>query len=121
MPWEEMDAMSLRAEFVRFAQQHGSNIRALCRRYHISSRTAYKWLKRYEQEGLAGLEERSRRPKNILNQTSPEMEDKVLEVRAETGWGGRKIARVLFNQGFEGVPHPNTITDILRRAGKLEK
>jgi len=49
------------------------------------------------------------------------MEVKVLEVRAGTGWGGRKIARVLLNQGYKGIPHPNTITDILRRAGKLEK
>jgi transposase len=42
-----MDAISLRAEFVYLAQQAGSNIRELCRRYPISSRTAYKWLKRY--------------------------------------------------------------------------
>jgi transposase InsO family protein len=49
------------------------------------------------------------------------MENKVLEVHAETSWGGRKIARVLLDQGYEGVPHPNTITDILRRAGKLDE
>ena len=49
------------------------------------------------------------------------MEAKVLEVRAETSWGGRKIARILLDQGYEGVPHPNTITDILRRAGKLDE
>jgi transposase InsO family protein len=49
------------------------------------------------------------------------MEAKVLEVRAETGWGGRKLARLLHNQGYTGVPHPNTITDILRRAGKLDE
>jgi transposase InsO family protein len=92
----------------------------LCRQFRISSRTAYKWLKRYEEDGEAGLGDRSRRPKHIFHQTVKEMEAKVVEVRAETGWGGRKIARVLLDQGYEGVPHPNTITDILRRAGKLE-
>lgn len=121
MPWKEMDAMLLRAEFVALAEQEGSNIRALCRLYRISSRTAYKWLKRHKQEGEAGLKNHSKRPQHISKQTSAEMDARVLEMRAETGWGGRKIARVLREQGYEHVPHANTITDILRRAGKLEE
>jgi transposase InsO family protein len=120
MPWKEMDAMSLRKELVLRARENGGNIRKLCRKYGISPRTAYKWLQRYEQEGEEGLADRSRRPKHIPGQTNRQMEAKVLEVRRETGWGGRKIARVLLDQGLEGVPHPNTITDILRRAGKLK-
>jgi transposase InsO family protein len=120
MPWKEMDTMTLRAEFIAIAQQPGSNIRELCRRYQISSRTAYKWLLRYEQEGLEGLADRTRRPKHSPRQTCAEMEAKVVELRAETGWGGRKLARLLRDQGYTGVPHANTITDILRRAGKLE-
>src|SRR5512138_3404551 len=91
MSWKGMDAMSLRKEFVSTAQEPGSNIRKLCREYRISSRTAYKWLKRDEQEGEDGLCDRSRRRRHIPRQTEAEMEAKVLEVRAETGWGGRKI------------------------------
>jgi transposase InsO family protein len=121
MPWKEMDAMSLRKEFVMLADQAGANLRELCRRYGISPRTAYKWIKRYRQEGEAGLVDRSKRPKHIHKQTGKVMEEKVLEIREQTGWGGRKIARVLANQGHVHVPHPNTITDILRRAGKLEE
>lgn len=120
MPWKEVDAMILRKEYVELAQQTGSNIRELCRRYQISSRTAYKWLKRYQQEGEPGLVERSRRPQHSPLQTSGEMEARVLKMRQETGWGGRKIARVLREQGHAGVPHANTITDILRRAGCLD-
>lgn len=119
MPWKEMDAMLLRAEFVALAQQAGSNIRELCRRYGISSRTAYKWLKRQEQEGETGLQDRSKRPKHIPKQTPAEMEARVVEMREQTSWGGRKIARVLREQSVPQVPHANTITDILRRAGKL--
>jgi transposase InsO family protein len=121
MPWKEMNAMSLRKEFVLLAKQAGSNRRELCRHYGISSRTAYKWLKRYEQEGEIGLKDRSKRPKHIHKRTEEKMEIKVLEMREQTGWGGRKIARVLQDQGYVDVPHPNTITDILRRAGKLEE
>jgi transposase InsO family protein len=119
MPWKEMDAMSLRKEFVLLAMQAGSNVRELCRHYRISSRTGYKWLKRYMQEGELGLKDRSRRPKHVNKQTDAKMQSKVLEVRDQCGWGGRKIARYLQDRGYENVPHPNTITDILRREGKL--
>ncbi|WP_353740493.1 helix-turn-helix domain-containing protein [Desulfoprunum benzoelyticum] len=32
----------------------------LCRHFEISSQTAYKFIKRYETEGIAGLEEKQR-------------------------------------------------------------
>ena len=119
MPWKEMDSMSLRKEFVILAQQEGSNIRELCRRYRISSRTAYKWLKRYQEEGEAGLVDRSKRPKHSPKRTAESMEEEVLKKREETGWGGRKIAHILRQEEKIDVPHPNTITDILRRKGQI--
>lgn len=121
MPWKEMDAMSLRAEFVALADQPGRNVRELCRLYQISPRTAYKWMKRHKQEGEAGLQDRSKRPKRISRRTSATTEAKVLAIRKETGWGGRKIARLLRDQGYLDVPHANTITDILRRTGQLDE
>lgn len=121
MPWKEMDAMSLRKEFITLALQDGSNVRELCRRYQISSRTAYKWLKRYQQSGEQGLQDQSRRPRHSPSRTAPEMEAQVLALREETGWGGRKIARVLKDRGLVNVPHPNTVTDILRRYDKLDE
>lgn len=119
MPWKEIDAMSLRKEFVQLAMQEGSNIRMLCRRYGISSRTAYKWIQRYQEAGEAGLVSANKRPKHSPRHTAESMEQTVLRKREETGWGGRKIARVLHNEKQVNVPHPNTITDILRRNGKI--
>lgn len=119
MSWKEMDTMSLREEFIQLAMQTGRNMRQLCRRYGVSSRTAYKWIKRYQERGKAGLVDRSTRPKRSPRRTEEGMEQAVIQKREETGWGGRKIARVLRNEGREKVPHPNTITDILRRNGKI--
>ena len=65
MPWKESTAMSQREEFVQEALQEKANIRALCREYGISPRTGYKWLKRYQAQGEAGLYERSRRPTEV--------------------------------------------------------
>ena len=63
MPFREVSIVEQRREFIAFAVKDGANIRELCRRFGISRQTAYKWLERYRREGLAGLNERSRRPK----------------------------------------------------------
>ena len=55
MPWKERTQMSLRLEFVKFALAEDSNIAELCRRFDISRKTGYKWIKRYLQLGEAGL------------------------------------------------------------------
>jgi transposase InsO family protein len=48
------------------------------------------------------------------------MEQQVLEVREEhPSWGGRKIRRILKNQGCNAVPAASTITAILRRHDKI--
>lgn len=121
MPWKESSAMSLRYEFVTFALCHSSNIRELCRRFEISPKTGYKWVSRYIQEDMKGLKDRSKRPHSSPGRTADELEKSVLAVRDEhPAWGGRKIRRILLDRGFSHVPAPSTITDILRRHGKIK-
>jgi transposase InsO family protein len=55
-----------RLGWVRLYEQTG-NAALVCRRCGISAPTLRKWVRRYEAEGLVGLEDRSRRPK-----TSPQ-------------------------------------------------
>jgi transposase InsO family protein len=117
MPWGS--AMDRREEFVRLAGGPGANLSELCRRFGVSRSNGYKWLRRYAAQGRVGLEERSRRPGSSPGRTSPELEAKVLAVRAaHPAWGGRKIHRVLERERLE-PPSPSTITEILRRAGVL--
>lgn len=71
--------MDERREFVMLATQQGANIRQVCRGFGISTKTGYKWLKRFKAEGEAGLEDRSRRPHQSPNRTPPELEAAVLE------------------------------------------
>jgi Helix-turn-helix domain len=62
MPWEEVTRVSLREEFVQLAIQTGVDRRELCRRFGISPKTGYKWLRRYRSAGSDGLQDGSRRP-----------------------------------------------------------
>ncbi len=113
--------MSQRLEFVTMAGQEGSPLAELCRRFGISRRIGYKWLKRYWQEGAPGLQDRSRRPRTSPIRTADSMEEAVLEVRADhTAWGGRKIKARLQALGWQEVPAASTITEILRRHGCLD-
>ncbi len=120
MSWKECDQMSLRREFVCLASVEGSNMSALCRRFGISRKTGYKWLKRYQAEGDSGLVDQSRRPRRYRTPTSENMEEQVLSVRDKhPSWGGRKIRRRLQNLGVTSVPAASTITSILHRHGRI--
>lgn len=120
MPWEPVEVMSLKREFVELASAEGANLSELCRRYGISRPTGYKWRKRWREGGRAELEERSRRPAHSPNQTSDGVEKAVLAIREDHPvWGGRKIRRRLLDLGHAEVPSASTITEILRRHGRL--
>lgn len=121
MPWMECDRMGLRLEFVTFASAEGANVAALCRRFGISRKTAYKWLGRYRSGGDAALGDRSRRPRRLRGPTAESVERLVLSVReAHPAWGGRKIKRRLEDLGHADVPAASTITNILHRHGRID-
>ena len=71
-------------------------MRELCERYEISRETGYVWLRRYQQQGVEGLKEKSRAAQRHRNQTAEEIERMVLDLReAHMSWGPRKLKRVL--------------------------
>src|SRR5213595_3272565 len=91
MPWKECSTMTLRQEFLALAEQRGVNFSQLCERFGISRKTGYKWRRRYREKGVAGLADRSRRPKHSPRRSPSAVEGKVLAIRDEYGWGARKI------------------------------
>lgn len=121
MPWSEVSVMDQRDEFVSLAGLEGSNVRELCRRYGVSPTTGYKWLGRYAAEGRGGLADRSRRPLRSPGRTASGVEERVLALRdRHPAWGGRKLQRRLQRLGIAPVPSISTITEILRRHGRLD-
>ena len=116
MPWQETDVMSERIAFIVRAQQPGANVSAVCCAFGISRKTGYKWLRRAAQaDGLAALAEQSRRPHHCPHQTPPAREARVVALRQQYPWGGRKLHEVLQREGLD-VPAA-TIDRILKRHG----
>ena len=92
MPWKEASTMSLRREFVALAQPAGAHRRALCRRFGISPTTGYRWLRRYQAHGPAGLQHCSRRPHRSPQRATTAIEQRVRQFQnAHPAWGGRKL------------------------------
>jgi transposase InsO family protein len=96
-------------------------VAALCRRFGISRQTGYLYLRRYKADGADGLRDRSSRLLNSPGRCAPEIESRIIELRAaHPRWGGRKLARRLADLGVEGVPAASTVTEVLRRHGKID-
>lgn len=122
MSWQICDIMEARQSFIEDVLRNSLSMAEVCRRHGISRKTGYKWLDRYRLYGVDGLKDESKRPRSSPAQTSAEVEAKVLAIRElHPCWGGRKIRKVMQNEGLsiELLPAASTITNILRRNGKL--
>src|SRR5215471_6637306 len=96
MAWKTMDVQEQRVRFVVAAARGEKSLTALCREFEISRPTGYLWLKRYQQTGVAGIAEKSRRPQRSPERTPLELEQRVIQVRKHyPDWGARKLQVVL--------------------------
>src|ERR1700680_568257 len=75
----------------------------------VSERTAYRWLKRWRQEGAQGLIDRSSAPKRIPHRTAPERVQAIAALR-RLHMTAAEIAEVL-------VMALSTVSAVLRRIG----
>jgi transposase InsO family protein len=100
MAWKAMDIQDQRARFVVAARRREKSLRLLCAEFGISRPTGSLWIKRYAEAGLAGIAERSRRPRSSPGQTPWEQEERVIALRLEyPDWGARKLEVLLGRQG----------------------
>jgi len=103
-------------EFVELAERREEPFAVLCARFGISRKTGYKWLKRYQVAGPAGLRPLSRRPKTSPRRTPDTLVDAVLALRRQAPeWNAVRIRKTLLERGLAMVPAPSTIDLILRR------
>jgi transposase InsO family protein len=82
----------------KLLQRAGESSRAVaqtCRHFGISRKTFYKWKKRYEAHGDAGLCDRPRTPRRSPRATPREVVNKILYLRQHYHFGPGKIADYL--------------------------
>ncbi|MDP7572311.1 MAG: UDP-glucose 4-epimerase GalE, partial [Myxococcota bacterium] len=99
----------------------------------VSERTIYKWLRRYREEGEAGLQDRCSRPRQCPNQTPPAVVYRILRLRRRrlTAWDIAQrlqiprstVSRVLCRHGLSRLhmlePKPPVVRYERKRPGEL--
>ncbi len=101
----------------------GEPMAELCREFGISRKTGYKIFDRYQECGVQGLTDRSRRPFRYANKLPFQVENYILNVKREhPSWGARKIRERLLRR-FARIPIPakSTIHAVLDRHGLVER
>ena len=76
----------------------------------VSRATGYKWWRRFCEEGLDGLVDRSSRPRRCPHRTSPALEAQIAELRRELKLGPARI-------GYRLGVAPSTVHRVLVRLG----
>jgi transposase InsO family protein len=113
--------MSMARLVVTAVRVEGRPKSEVARDYGVSRRWVHELVRRYDAEGEAGLEPRSRRPKTSRHPTPAEVEDEIVELRkalSEQGLdaGAHTIAFHLTRR-HGSAPAPSTIWRILCRRG----
>ena len=98
-------------------QYLGLTVQEVCRRYGVSREQFYVWRRRYQAEGVAGLQDRSRRPKRSPRLLGANTERAICQMRvAHPDWGPRRIRAELVLKGSP-APAKSTVQRALERNG----
>ena len=90
------------------------NVSLTCRYFGITRQAFYIWLRRYEEHGLEGLRDRSRRPHTSPHATKPEIVGKIVYLRQNYHFGPHKISMYL-KRYHEIEVSPSRVWRILKR------
>ncbi len=85
----------------------------------FSERALKYWLKAYKERGLAGLQNRSTRPKTHPKETPIRIKERIIELRKEKRKCALKLQWDLQDQGIK--IHYQTIQKIIRKEGLTRK
>jgi len=113
-----------RLRLCQLIDEDGWTVGAAAESMRISRQTAHKWWQRYQDAGVAGLEDRSSRPRRCPTKTPNRMERRIVELRRRHQLGPARLAprigmpastfhRVLQRNGV------SRLADLTRKGGRV--
>ena len=117
----ELGAVEQRYRAVLEVLEEGVSVTEVARRYGVVRRTVHGWLRRYAEEGLGGLADRSPRPASCPHQMSAPVEARIVAMRREhPGWDPSRIRWELERAGVVPLPGRSAVYRALVRHGLVE-
>jgi transposase InsO family protein len=108
---------------IKAVLEQGMSVSAAAARFKVSRQWIYVLLERYQQDGVHGLEPRSRAPLTRPQTTSEAVKERVIALRTELVADGADAGAgtIAWHLGREGltVPAESTIRRILTNAGLI--
>jgi transposase InsO family protein len=92
---EHLRLVAWRSKILQHAAGGNRTVAHTCRHFGISRKTYYKWLRRFQSHGEAGLGDRSRAPQRCPRATPPEVVSKIVYLRQQYHFGAGRIAAYL--------------------------
>ncbi|WP_218159015.1 helix-turn-helix domain-containing protein [Streptomyces sp. yr375] len=87
-------------------------------RYGTSRQTLHSWRRRFEQEGMPSLLDRSRQPRNSPTRLSAEAEAEICELRRRhPRWSAHRISHEVSGRRLEPAPSRTTVHRVLSHNG----
>lgn len=119
MPWNKRSEFHQRYAFIQQTRASDASLARLCRRWKISRKTAYKWLRRYRQNGWRGLQNQPPVARKPPHKIGIKWRRRVRCLRRRhSSWGPRKLHHWLkLRHGPRGLPAPATVGRWLRAWG----
>lgn len=122
MPWKVINQMELKTQLVTDLNKKHFSITDLSQKYGISRPTVYKWLGRYKELGVEGLNEQSRAPRNCPHRTCKKILNLMIQEKLKNRKRGpRKIRAQLKRQHPDlELPAISTISYWLKKEGLVK-
>jgi len=110
-----------RIKILDWHRAYGSNSSLTARHFGIGRMTLHRWLKRFRKFGVIGLNEHSRKPKNVRRPvTAWPVVARVVELRKQyPAWSKHKLAAILKREGL--IASSSTVGRVLKRKGLIDK
>jgi len=118
-----MESLTSKAKFrvkvLDWHREHGNNVSLTARHFGLGRMTLWRWLKRFQKQGVIGLNERSRKPKKLREPTTSwEIVMETVKLRKQyPAWSKYKLKALLERQGIK--TSVSTVGRILRRRGLI--
>lgn len=121
MPWRIEGTMHQKVSLIGDWQSEQLSVTDLSNKYGVSRPTVYKWLGRYREHGVSGLEEQSRRPHRSPEQTDAAIIELIVKERAKNQHRGPKKIWHQLKRRYPDIslPAPSTIGQWLSKRGLI--